>query len=353
MSGSSAPHYGIALLQTLHALGSVETHLVLSDGARRTIQLEADLDPELVCRLADVVQHPNNLAASISSGSFLFDGPLAGAHLPLHVRSELCGRLPGELLHRRGVRQSDPAPEGSGRVVHRGLGAPIEKLLGYRERMGWGFTWAFSYQSDFNSNLAFSSGLDQMRKAIEPILDDLPPVAFRNARKAGTDIYGYMTELFGFTTFALEDGTVHQTYSTTGRGVEFLMPYYGSSTVLRTAAMRARAGNCGSAATTSTAASDWGRPYAPLAPRHTGRTNPDGQGWATENSFGWQLGAHVPRWLAAVRPCPRNVRASVPSCRNGFRSHLALAAWRNKGRQPTSPSRAQLAGCNTTSAGDP
>jgi hypothetical protein len=117
MSGSSAPHYGIALLQTLHALGSVETHLVLSDGARRTIQLEADLDPEVVCRLADVVHHPNNLAASISSGSFLFDGPLAGAHLPLHVRSELCGRLPGELLHRRRVRQSDPAPEGSGRVV--------------------------------------------------------------------------------------------------------------------------------------------------------------------------------------------------------------------------------------------
>ena len=50
MSGSSAPHYGTALLQTLHALGSVETHLVLSDGARLKIQLEADLDPELVCR---------------------------------------------------------------------------------------------------------------------------------------------------------------------------------------------------------------------------------------------------------------------------------------------------------------
>jgi predicted dithiol-disulfide oxidoreductase (DUF899 family) len=27
--------------------------------------------------------------------------------------------------------------------------------------------------------------------------------------------------------FTLEDGTVYQTYSTTGRGVEFLMPYYG------------------------------------------------------------------------------------------------------------------------------
>ncbi len=44
---------------------------------------------------------------------------------------------------------------------------------------------------------------------------------------AGTDIYGYLTELFGFTVFTLEDETVYQTYSTTGRGVEFLMPYYG------------------------------------------------------------------------------------------------------------------------------
>jgi len=63
-------------------------------------------------------------------------------------------------------------------------GAPIEKLQGYRERMGWGLTWASSSQRDFNSDLAFSSGLEQTRKAIEPILDDLPPVAFRNATES-------------------------------------------------------------------------------------------------------------------------------------------------------------------------
>jgi predicted dithiol-disulfide oxidoreductase (DUF899 family) len=106
-------------------------------------------------------------------------------------------------------------------------GAPIDKLLAYRARMGWRFNWASSYESDFNTDLSFSSSLEQTRKAIEPMLDDLPPVAFRNAQTAGTDIFGYMTELFGFTAFALEDGTVYQTYSTTGRGVEFLMPYYG------------------------------------------------------------------------------------------------------------------------------
>ena len=106
-------------------------------------------------------------------------------------------------------------------------GAPIEKLLSYRERMGWSFTWASSYASEFNTDLGFSSSLKETRDVIAPILDDLPPVAFRNAEATATDVYGYLTELFGFPAFSLEDGTVYQTYSTTGRGVEFLMPYYG------------------------------------------------------------------------------------------------------------------------------
>ena len=106
-------------------------------------------------------------------------------------------------------------------------GAPIEKLLAYRERMGWKFDWASSYESDFNTDVGFSSSLEQTREAIEPMLDQLPAVAFRNAEVSGTDIYGYLTELFGFTAFSLEEGVIYQVYSTTGRGVEFLMPYYG------------------------------------------------------------------------------------------------------------------------------
>jgi predicted dithiol-disulfide oxidoreductase (DUF899 family) len=106
-------------------------------------------------------------------------------------------------------------------------GAPIEKLVSYRKRMGWRFNWASSNESTFNADLGFSSSPEHTRSAIEPSLDQLPAVAFRNAEVAGTDIYGYLTELFGFTGFALQDGSVFQTYSTTGRGVEFLMPYYG------------------------------------------------------------------------------------------------------------------------------
>jgi polyprenyl P-hydroxybenzoate/phenylacrylic acid decarboxylase-like protein len=71
MAGSSAPHYGISLLRTLRALDTIETHLVLSDGATRTIELEARIDPAEVRGLADVVHDARDMAASISSGSFL------------------------------------------------------------------------------------------------------------------------------------------------------------------------------------------------------------------------------------------------------------------------------------------
>ena len=43
----------------------------------------------------------------------------------------------------------------------------------------------------------------------------------------GTDVAGYLTEGFGFSVFIRDAGAVYQTYSTTGRGVEFLMGYYG------------------------------------------------------------------------------------------------------------------------------
>jgi polyprenyl P-hydroxybenzoate/phenylacrylic acid decarboxylase-like protein len=70
ISGSSAPQLGYALLRALQRLGTIETHLVISSGARRTIELELDVDQAAVEDLADLVHEPDDLAASISSGSF-------------------------------------------------------------------------------------------------------------------------------------------------------------------------------------------------------------------------------------------------------------------------------------------
>ena len=70
MSGSSAPALGVRLLEVLSSLDVVETHLVLSEGARVSIKHELDVDPDSIADLADVAHDPRNLAASVSSGSF-------------------------------------------------------------------------------------------------------------------------------------------------------------------------------------------------------------------------------------------------------------------------------------------
>jgi predicted dithiol-disulfide oxidoreductase (DUF899 family) len=105
--------------------------------------------------------------------------------------------------------------------------APLAKLQAYKRRMGWSMPWVSSAGSDFNLDLGFSSSEEQTRGWLAPILDQLPPIAGRNARESGTDIVGYLTESQGFSAFILEDGDVYHTYSTGARGVEFLMGYYG------------------------------------------------------------------------------------------------------------------------------
>ena len=104
--------------------------------------------------------------------------------------------------------------------------APLETLQAFRQRMDWRFPWVSSAGSEFNTDLGFSSSREQTRAWAEPMRDQLPPIAPRNAGQTGTDIVGYLTESFGFSVFALDDGDVYQTYSAGGRGVEFLMGYY-------------------------------------------------------------------------------------------------------------------------------
>ena len=70
LAGASGVVYGIRILEVLGDRSEIETHLVVSGGARRTIELETDLEVADVEALADVVHPVDDIAASISSGSF-------------------------------------------------------------------------------------------------------------------------------------------------------------------------------------------------------------------------------------------------------------------------------------------
>jgi predicted dithiol-disulfide oxidoreductase (DUF899 family) len=103
--------------------------------------------------------------------------------------------------------------------------APLEKLRSYKRRMGWSFPWVSSANSAFNFDLGFSRIEEQTRETLPPEAA-LPPIVAHNAGSTGTDLVGYLTEGFGFSTFVRDGSAVYHTSSTTGRGIEFLMGYY-------------------------------------------------------------------------------------------------------------------------------
>jgi 4-hydroxy-3-polyprenylbenzoate decarboxylase len=62
----------------------IETHLVMSRGGEVNIRIETSFSPEEVREMADVVHRPDNLAATISSGSFLTSGMMV---MPCSIKS--------------------------------------------------------------------------------------------------------------------------------------------------------------------------------------------------------------------------------------------------------------------------
>jgi predicted dithiol-disulfide oxidoreductase (DUF899 family) len=105
--------------------------------------------------------------------------------------------------------------------------APLEKLQSYKRRMGWRLPWVSTAHTDFNFDLGFSHTEEQGRAVVEQMTKGgLPPIVEQNAGASGTDPAGYMTESPGFSTFVREGDDVFHTYSTTWRGLEFVMGYY-------------------------------------------------------------------------------------------------------------------------------
>jgi len=103
--------------------------------------------------------------------------------------------------------------------------APLAKLQAYKHRMGWSLPWVSSANTGFNLDLGASYTEEQVRSwGLDE--DTLPPIVAVNAAATGTDVLGYLSQTPAMSAFTLQDGAVYQTYTTTARGVEFMMPYY-------------------------------------------------------------------------------------------------------------------------------
>jgi len=76
ISGASGVVYGVRALQVLRSMPGVETHLILSAAAKRTLVEETDWTVGAVEELAHVVHNHRDIGASIASGSFRTAGML-------------------------------------------------------------------------------------------------------------------------------------------------------------------------------------------------------------------------------------------------------------------------------------
>jgi predicted dithiol-disulfide oxidoreductase (DUF899 family) len=115
--------------------------------------------------------------------------------------------------------------------------APLSKLQAYKERMGWSFPWASSFNSDFNYDFQAAVTQEEWESgAVEynfrPM--DLRPAAGEESagldefasNMVGTDWETYRHEVPGMSAFVLEDGVVYHTYSAYARGLDGLWGMY-------------------------------------------------------------------------------------------------------------------------------
>jgi len=114
--------------------------------------------------------------------------------------------------------------------------APIAAIQAYKKRMGWGFPWASSHDTDFNYDFYSSVTEEQQRSGtteynfttrdVRPILDVTEGGVAEQAARCGTDVATYLREGPGVSAFALDDGVVYHTYSAYARGIDGLWSMY-------------------------------------------------------------------------------------------------------------------------------
>ncbi|MFZ5649828.1 MAG: UbiX family flavin prenyltransferase [Bacillota bacterium] len=73
MTGASGAAYGVAILKELNRLG-IETHLIISKWARKTISLETEYELGQIISMAYRHYHPEEMTAGPASGSFRHRG---------------------------------------------------------------------------------------------------------------------------------------------------------------------------------------------------------------------------------------------------------------------------------------
>jgi predicted dithiol-disulfide oxidoreductase (DUF899 family) len=105
--------------------------------------------------------------------------------------------------------------------------APIDRLVAYKERMGWSFPWVSTYESDFpfDFGLAMTEEQSQQIPEVKEMIDNPPDWLREWSEQVGADLKDGLREGPGFIAFARDNGSVYLTYQVMAPD-PFVAPYH-------------------------------------------------------------------------------------------------------------------------------
>src|SRR5437588_3460716 len=105
--------------------------------------------------------------------------------------------------------------------------APIERLSGYKRRMGWQFRYVSTYNTDFafDFGLALTQEQAQQIPEVKEMIDNPPDWLQEWSRQIGAELKDGLREGPSWIAFARENGTVYHTYTVTAPD-PFVAPYF-------------------------------------------------------------------------------------------------------------------------------
>ncbi len=105
--------------------------------------------------------------------------------------------------------------------------APIDRLIAYKERMGWKFPYVSTYETDFPWDFGLALTEEQAAEIpeVKEMIDNPPDWLQEWSTQVGAELKDGLREGPSWIAFALEDGVVYHTYTMMAPD-PFVAPYY-------------------------------------------------------------------------------------------------------------------------------
>jgi predicted dithiol-disulfide oxidoreductase (DUF899 family) len=105
--------------------------------------------------------------------------------------------------------------------------APIDRLVAYKERMGWQFPYVSTYETDFAFDFGLAATPEQVQQVpeLQQMVQNPPDWLEEWSRQVGASLEDGLRENPSFIAFARENGSVYHTYTVSAPD-PFVAPYH-------------------------------------------------------------------------------------------------------------------------------